>query len=608
MLKNSDKRTSLFYKYACFLAIISISIIAYAKISSAGAAFSQAKDFPKGALVYAQFQDLPAVYKIWDESELKQKYLESANFSEFNSSHLALKLLSRLEEFQAANGFDLDVSAILSSSETKAAIAVYDIGRLEFVFVAPLSEEKMLASRFLLNKSAFEETTLEDGTVFYSKNVAADRGRQKQKILFANAGGRFVLATDEVKFFKTLALINGKSKDKNLYDFPAFKNLSEKIEPHSATVWVDQRRLNDDWYFKHYWAFKNTEKLKKIRAGIFDFEVGENKLLEHRKFLLNSSFGENKRKISQSERENLHRFVPENAAYFAIRSIQNSEKSVGKEIYQTLFDGFSNSEKNVENHDSHEQFYFEDYGENYRNYGYLDDKYEAEINEDDGGFEIEKGDSQAKNDLIENLQNVIQKAEPEISLTIISPQSLPMPLFFECRRGLVLSLGNADKFDRQNFETAIAALANEQLAVSGGAANLTWKTVKDGGKTRRELDLPILGWKLFYALKNNQIIFANNAELLDSMLNENPFQDEFSTKIEVEKVITLQLNRHETAFDEVMNKIKEAETKSEESASFDFFTDNVGSLFEVLSNVKRVEIKTSSAASYLTEELTFILD
>ena len=134
---------SLKFKYLVLVLLVIFAVIAYAKITSSDEAFSQAKDFPEGALVYAQFEDLPALYKIWDESEFKQKYLESTNFNQFENKHLAMKLVSRLEEFQAASKFPLDISALLSSSETRAAIAVYDIGRLEFVFVAPLSEEKM---------------------------------------------------------------------------------------------------------------------------------------------------------------------------------------------------------------------------------------------------------------------------------------------------------------------------------------------------------------------------------------------------------------------------------------------------------------------------------
>ncbi len=401
------------FKYLLLVLLFLSAVFAYAKINSANEAFSQAKDFPEGALVYAQFQDLPALLQLWDESEIKQKYLESTNFNEFENEHLAMKLLSRLNEFEVESNFPLDVSAVLSVSETKAAIAVYDIGRLEFVFVAPLSEEKIMASQFFLNKSVFEENTLNDKTFFYSKNVASDRGRQRQKLLIAFVKSRFVLATDEVKFFKTLAIIKGKAKEKNLFDAPEFKTLSQKTEPHQATIWVDQRRLNDDWYFKNYWAFKNLENLKKIRAGIFDFEIQENKLIERRKFLLNGKVA-NKTKIPANEINALQKFIPEDVPHFKFQIVDNLNGSTAKEIRKTLLDGFSAFERKSKNTKSSGNFYSEFFYSNSSNF-------ESEINEIDEDFELNEVDLRNESEIIRQLNQIIGAANPQTSASLISP-------------------------------------------------------------------------------------------------------------------------------------------------------------------------------------------
>ena len=58
------------------------------------------------------------------------------------------------------------------------------------------------------NISVFEvapaEETLENGTIVYRAKVEADRGRQKQELIFTNAKGRFVLATSEKLLAQTL--------------------------------------------------------------------------------------------------------------------------------------------------------------------------------------------------------------------------------------------------------------------------------------------------------------------------------------------------------------------------------------------------------------------
>src|SRR5258705_5267484 len=78
--------------------IIAAGLIVYAKTRVSQGPYSLAEDFPRGALVYAQFKDLPALLKQWDDSSLKQQYLGSANYSQFQHLHLALKLVQRWTE------------------------------------------------------------------------------------------------------------------------------------------------------------------------------------------------------------------------------------------------------------------------------------------------------------------------------------------------------------------------------------------------------------------------------------------------------------------------------------------------------------------------------
>src|SRR3954452_1059044 len=69
-------------------------LIVYARVSKKSTGpFALASDVPRGALLYAQFSDLPALVKHWDESQLKEQYLTSTNFQQFQSRHLALKLI-----------------------------------------------------------------------------------------------------------------------------------------------------------------------------------------------------------------------------------------------------------------------------------------------------------------------------------------------------------------------------------------------------------------------------------------------------------------------------------------------------------------------------------
>src|SRR5262245_29922246 len=109
MFSNTDYRQLIkrsLFTVALIAALVCIGVAINA-VSAGRAAgdFELANDFPRGAVVYAQFQDLPAAVKQWDESALKERYLKSVNYQKLWSRHLANKLFSRWEEFNTAAGF-----------------------------------------------------------------------------------------------------------------------------------------------------------------------------------------------------------------------------------------------------------------------------------------------------------------------------------------------------------------------------------------------------------------------------------------------------------------------------------------------------------------------
>ena len=159
-------------KIAVILFIVGAIIFVYSQNFATD--YAQAEDFPRGAVIYAQFADLPQFVELWENSELKKNYLESENFRQLQNRHLWLKISDRLNDFNNAAGFPLDFSAFGEMAQTRAALAVYDIGQLDIVFVAPVNEEIFAAIGFVENKDRFEENTLEDGTTFYSQAFETD--------------------------------------------------------------------------------------------------------------------------------------------------------------------------------------------------------------------------------------------------------------------------------------------------------------------------------------------------------------------------------------------------------------------------------------------------
>src|SRR5437868_5860721 len=97
--------------------VVCLGLLAYARAVREGRGpYALAADLPRGALVYAQCADLPALVKRWDESTLKQQLVASTSFQQFAQHHLALKLAERWSEYNDAFGFTLHAAALAGAS------------------------------------------------------------------------------------------------------------------------------------------------------------------------------------------------------------------------------------------------------------------------------------------------------------------------------------------------------------------------------------------------------------------------------------------------------------------------------------------------------------
>lgn len=618
-LRQVGKRALL--TAALLLALIAIGLFVNAVSGQRLARnFEQAADFPRGALVYAQFKDLPVLLKQWNESQLKDRYLASVSFQQMQSRHLAIKLLSRLEEFDSAAGFPIDLGAFSSLADNRAAIAVYDIGKLDLILIAPIGEAKLKACLFFQNKDSFEQIELPDGTTYYLHDVEADRGRQKQHIAFAYVKGRFVLATSEKLLQRTVANINGQAKKDRLTDEPAFQELAKTVEPHFVTVWVEQSKLNDDWYFKHYWLTSNVADLKNIRAGMFDLEMQQSRWVERREFLTNGMVAG--AALPKQALQQIEQIVPADVPFVQLSAIGNS--SATAELVSSAFFGgqvlkreSQSTRRDWQNY-SDNDFYVsssdeESYGES--NYSYLGHKFDSAIDEVE---EDDKTDGSALRLTAERrfarmLQTALQSARPQAAARVARPRVIEGPLFAEFARATVISLQNPSAIDRVLLERAIGELAANRLMIGGVAGKFAWKNQNADGVERRVMELPTLGRSVGYGVRGNELILSNNNELLSElMVGKQAEQNRIASTSPVHELTVIRFSQRKQAFDQIFARLEEPLVKAywqqrrgDEASgpSQEFFSGEIASLMDVASPVDEVQIKRSFANGRMKEEI-----
>ncbi len=577
-------------KSKIFLTIFVVAVVAvFIYSQTKRKAFVAAEDFPREAVLYLQIADLPALIKLWNESELKEKYLASDNYNDFRNRHLGRKLASRWQEFSDSAGFAIDLDVLSSITGNQASIALYDVGKLEFVFITPVSDEIFAATKFASNRNKFTEETLDDGTVIYRADVEADRSRQTQELIFTQLKGRFILTTSEKLLVQTLNNINGKKSKNRLIDEPLFNLLSEKIEPHLATVWLNQTALNDDYYFKHYWLMSDPGKLKNLRAGIFDFEMQEGKLIERRKFLLKKAV--ESAQIENSVAEKMLTFLPSAIPFYRLQS--GNQITIDQAVEKTIFARRQVTEKKMRN-------YYSDYSSlnDYNDYSSddyesLGEKFDETIDDSDDADKIERREFEI------DFSRVLQAANPRAVLTFTQPKTLPAPMFVEFERAAVFHLGSPKSFDRENFEAAIKEKLSAQALIAAPAVKLNWETKSENSYTWHELKLPMLGWKVNYVLVGNELIVTNDSDLLQQILTAPLSLQDRKQNLKFTSLTVINFSERENAYDKVFDEL---DKKKQGDA---FFTNNIKSLLNSISQLNKIEIIESYSQNIFDEELIF---
>lgn len=623
-LRQVGKRVLLVAVLLLALVIVGV-IVSSVSAQRTDKNFALAADFPRGALVYAQFKDLPGLLSQWNESQLKDRYLNSVNFQQMQSRHLAMKLLARWEEFNAAAGFLLDLAAFGNVADNQAAIAVYDIGRLDLVLIAPISPSTLDACVFFQGKDNFETVELPDGTTYYLRDVEADRGRQKQHLAFASVKGRFVLATNESLLLRAVANINQNQerrqagKKDRLSDEPDFQALAKTVTPHFVTVWVAQSKLNDDWYFRHYWLMSDVAELKTIRAGMFDLELQQGNWVERREFLLNGK--SNPATIAPQLAERFWKILPADAPFIQFRTIADDASTAAQLVSGALFDERTKGNKNRRsvNWENYGNSDFgvsledeESYGES--RYAYLDSKFDSTIDEAEG--EEDADDSALRRTgeqrFVRQLQPALQAAKPVAVAKLVQPKAIEGPLFAEFARASVIALQNPAALDKTSVERAIADLTATRLMVAGSHGKFEWKTRTEQGTSWREMELPMLGRRVGYGLRDGNLVISNNPALLAALLATNRTEARGTVKNSFHDLTVIRFDQRAEAFDQIFARLEAPQVKAYwqqrsgdeiSKLSLEFFSGELASLLDVIAPLNEVRVQRVYSGGRLREEV-----
>jgi len=260
------------------------------KPSSAGfAAFMSS-----GSLLFLESPDFAALVHDWESSREKQKWLASDNYQVFSRSRLFLRLQEAQQQFATA-GAPPDMALLDSVAGEQSALALYDIGNLEFLYITRMPSARAMQNVLWTNREKFAPRKAAD--IPYYVRTEPEKSRL---VAFATSGDYLLLATSEDLMAGALALLSGKSQPA-LQDENWFKSAVSPAGPAGDLRMVlNLPLLVKSPHFRSYWIQRNITALKAYSAEVADIHRSPTEIREDRVLLKSDSPGGAEPRASES--------------------------------------------------------------------------------------------------------------------------------------------------------------------------------------------------------------------------------------------------------------------------------------------------------------------
>jgi hypothetical protein len=220
---------------------------------------------PAGALLYLQAKDFSSVLSDWNSSPQKQQWVKSANYEVFSNSRLLLRLKQASDQFNAAAGLPPDANFLKQMAGRQSSLAIYDIGKLQILYVTQLSAGGSAQSALWQTRAKFETRNAGGVTFFFRRDPESGA-----EVAFAVNGDHLLLATREDLMAGALQLMAG-SKDRTV---EAEQWWTQSVSAAGPTgdlrMVLNLDKIVPSPYFRSYWIQRNITDMKQYSGAVSD--------------------------------------------------------------------------------------------------------------------------------------------------------------------------------------------------------------------------------------------------------------------------------------------------------------------------------------------------
>jgi len=253
-----------------------------------------ARLMPAGPLLFVESPNFAGLVRDWSNSPEKKAWLASDNYQAFSRSRLFLRLGEAQQEFAAAAGAPPDMALLESVAGSESALALYDIGNLEFLYITRLPSARAMDNALWRGREKFEPRKAAEIPYYVHTEPSKHR-----LVAFGAFNDYLLLATREDLIAGALTALAGKPM-RTLADEAWFAGATAAAgqggDPSAATAGSLPRmrdlRLNFNLsslvktpHFRSYWIQRNVSELRPYVAEVVDVYRSAEEIREERVLL-----------------------------------------------------------------------------------------------------------------------------------------------------------------------------------------------------------------------------------------------------------------------------------------------------------------------------------
>src|SRR5712664_342769 len=275
---------------------------------------------PAGSLLYLQAGDFSALVGDWNASPQKASWVKSKNYEVYSRSRLFLRLQGAGEQFAAAASLPPDMNFLTQVAGTQSALALYDIGKLEFLYLTKLSSASSTQSSLWQTRAKFEARSAA-GLTFYVRRDP-ESGRE---VALAIKDEFLILATREDLLAGALQLMSG-TKDRTIEAEQWWSQAVAAAGPvGDLRMVLNLEKIVPSPYFRSYWIQHNITDMKQYRAAVSDLFLSGKEYREERVLLKKSAAaGPPTTGDAATAVADLARLVPADTGTYEVRAIHSA--------------------------------------------------------------------------------------------------------------------------------------------------------------------------------------------------------------------------------------------------------------------------------------------